>query len=557
MARAVKKLAILTVTVIVLIHATIFLLLLRPPITEHFSYSEWDFQYGETDRAGFSLDSTAEGTSSSHSESRKVLLQDKSSSDGAQFAYPAVPPVGTVSHSQQKVQQDSKHLSSQRQIHQLEQIADPVSPNIDSDESIVSTIHPVSQQVNPISKQDKLHAIRERLGGNRSGFVFAIHFHDQQTYSAGNMLSLQVWATWLGIHMVEPFLVGTKFKIPLADNKAFYSNGTVSYLRMRDIYDMDDWNAQSGRQYHHHLAPLVSWDYFFENAPKEVVYIRLAEGSNKCTMRKEAVLYNRTLSKLGFKMIRHECVMYSWTQSVTLAHFKSQIYKDCSPSEVTVILEEWSHSTVSHVLINDHDTLIGGSSSLALRPSKMILNDTERYMAKYLPSGGKYVGVLLRTEWLIMNRGSDKREKILHQCLNSSVAWLRAVMKQKQIDNVFVGMDVGRYGSSTLKDLTSDYVLQSGNSFLRTLYPATIGTSVSGLEHTFEEISRSKVPGYVAFLQKMIATRGQCLVLVGFGSFQNHALSVYMKHHQRREHCYLKTDSLCRAKSIVGLSNIS
>ena len=71
-------------------------------------------------------------------------------------------------------------------------------------------------------------------------------------------------------------------------------------------------------------------------------------------------------------------------------------------------------------------------------------------------------------------------------------------------------------------------------------------------EETFTAVSSSSVPGYVAFLQKSVAANGRCLILIGFGSFQRHALQMYMKLHRKQDYCYLKTDSQCRVKLVVG-----
>ena len=53
----------------------------------------------------------------------------------------------------------------------------------------------------------------------------------------------------------------------------------------------------------------------------------------------------------------------------------------------------------------------------------------------------------------------DKRKRVLEDYLKSGVAWLHSVMNQTHLTSVFVGIDVGKYGSTTLKDLTQSYIL--------------------------------------------------------------------------------------------------
>ena len=158
----------------------------------------------------------------------------------------------------------------------------------------------------------------------------------------------------------------------------------------------------------------------------------------------------------------------------------------------------------------------------------------------------------MRSEWLIMNRGYiDKRKQVLQDCLTRGVDWLHAIMNQTHLSSVFVGMDIGKYGSTTLKDLTQSYILNLSEIFLQTTY-GTSEMNIANWEKTFQGMSQSEVPGYVAFLQKTIATRGKCLLLLGYGSFQNHALKLYVQQHQRSEYCYLKTNSVGKIDSVAG-----
>ena len=48
--------------------------------------------------------------------------------------------------------------------------------------------------------------------------------------------------------MVEPFLIETKFRMPLGNSEAFLGNGTASYLKMSEMYSLEHWNELSGEQ---------------------------------------------------------------------------------------------------------------------------------------------------------------------------------------------------------------------------------------------------------------------------------------------------------------------
>ena len=470
---------------------------------------------------------------------------------------------GTVSRTDhstvhtQKLQGSNSDFRNEKQIHkiipssvQLLQSQNNVIPK----GGHVDSLHSATDQTSSSTDTDRSNVRKinrlpdhtaEQYTDNKTGFVLAVHFWDQQTFSIGNILGLQGWAAWLGVHTVEPFLVGTKFGFPLGDPNAFHSSGTVSYLKMSDVYDIDDWNVASSKVYPK-VSPLMPWDYFLRTASKNVIYIEIVL-FRRCSLGQEIASYNETLTVLGFNLLHAHCLDI---KSHTLSGVRAEIYGDLSPHKVTVVFNVWRQLNISPL------TAIGGLNvRLPLKPSQKILNDAERYISKYLPPNGAYVGILVRSEWLIMNRGYiEKRKQVLQDCLKSGVDWLHAIMNQTHLSSVFVGMDIGKYGSTTLKDLTQSYILELSENFLQTTY-GTSEMNIANWEKTFQGMSQSEVPGYIAFLQKTIATRGKCLLLLGYGSFQNHALKVYVDQHQQSEHCYLKTDSLCRIKSLVGITN--
>jgi hypothetical protein len=349
---------------------------------------------------------------------------------------------------------------------------------------------------------------------------------------------------------VEPFLVGTKFGFPFKDREAFHTNGTVSYMKMSDMYDIDTWNDDSAKL-HFPVKPLIPWVDFFRTASRNVIYLKLARYGN-CALADEVTSYNITLTKIGFKIVNFHCLTLSNAKSVTLEEIKGRMYGKLSPNQATVIFDCWSYMNIPHVVNLGYNNPITGNVGLTLKPSTTLLSDAEQYEVKYLPSNSRYISILVRSEWLIMNRGIDKRKRVLEDCLNRAVGWLGAAMNQTQISRVFVGMDIGKYGSSTLKQLIADYNSQVMEKFLQTAYQMPQMT-LKRWEATFTDVSSSEVPGYVAYLQKTVAVHGDCLLLIGFGSFQSHALNVYMKQHQPQRYCYLKTNSLCEVKAVAGL----
>ena len=65
-------------------------------------------------------------------------------------------------------------------------------------------------------------------------------------------------------------------------------------------------------------------------------------------------------------------------------------------------------------------------------------------------------------------------------------------------------------------------------------------------ENSFENVTRLVPSGYTAMLQKDIATSGDCLILVGGGSFQGHAEAMYKNKRGEKEHCLIKLNRECQ-----------
>ena len=408
-----------------------------------------------------------------------------------------------------------------------------------------------SDQISRQTVTNPLQQVTVNQPSKRTGFILATYFWDQQTYSVGSILALQRWAAWLGVHTVEPFLVNTKFRVPFDDCASFHRNGTVSHMKMSTMYDFDDWNNKSAKL-KFKTTPMMTWDYFFRHASRDVVYIDMMRDGAVCERKKTYVssATSKTLSLLGFNIIKTRCVSLPKTQSVQLKDFKAKLYGNVYlPNSVTLILSEWSHRTIRHVIVEDNNRLIAGNIQLLpLRPSKTILSEAEMYKAKFLPPQGRYMSILVRTEWFYFYRTSA----LLPSCLKRANNWMRVAMNAHNLNKVFASIDLGKYGSTTIERQYKKQALELGENFLRTAY-SDKNMTLRTLEQTFEVIeSQSRDPGYVAFLQKTVAVAGECLLLIGGGSFHNHALRAYKEQHN--EHCYLLTDHNCIIKKVYGIN---
>ena len=371
------------------------------------------------------------------------------------------------------------------------------------------------------------------LGGRRRGFALSISYWDQQTWSMGNILSLQKWAHSLDMAVVQPFLVGTKFKTPAG------SIGT-SDLPMDSLYDMEFWNKHNRNT---EYAPLVNWECFLQNAPRQIILIYLDSVVDKCLI-KELRTKTELLQSHGFHIVREKCIyrQAGRKNGFSLSEFKSLVLGNYSAQSVTVVFQEWCQHTAGSILDMNavrSPTAIG--RYIPIKPSEAVLQDVQKYTEKYL--GGEYIAILLRIEWVVMNVGLSGFARMT-SCLYKTLRYFEAVREHFNISSVFVGMDIGKYGTSTMSLRKYTDIIEK--HFLGPIYPGS-NMTISKWEDTFAEISRTQVPGYVGLLQKLLAARGKCLLLIGSGSYQSQAFFMYKEFHQRSKLCFLRSNSKCDA----------
>ena len=255
----------------------------------------------------------------------------------------------------------------------------------------------------------------------------------------------------------------------------------------------------------------------------------------------------------GFSVVREMCLAPVTSRSrLSVAEFNKRILGGHSPGEVTVVFSEWSQNTVGSVLdMNYAHVPLALSTSLPLRPSKIITNDADTYIDRFL-GGGDFVAVLLRSEWLSMYSSVSVFNNTLQDCLTKTMGYIHTAREKLGTDRVFVGLDVGKYGSKTIELEREELALRVLNE---RLLHATQFQSFQDWDMSFESVSQYSVPGYVALLQRTIAVRGSCLLLMGSGSFLKQALDLYkLAHwHNKSDQCYISTDSKCNSFKRIGL----
>ena len=97
-----------------------------------------------------------------------------------------------------------------------------------------------------------------------------LHYSDQMTGAAANLLSMQCWAFRLGhkVSVVEPFIQVSTLGVDsthLVDTNSTAGNHVES-VKLTDVYE---WESFANK----HFASLVNWYSFLLNAPRRMVVV--------------------------------------------------------------------------------------------------------------------------------------------------------------------------------------------------------------------------------------------------------------------------------------------
>lgn len=370
------------------------------------------------------------------------------------------------------------------------------------------------------------------------GYVLAETFWEQQTSGSRNLQSLQCWAGLLGLRVVEPFIVNSVPRTPLSS--------TSPKPRFGSVFDLHMWNRQS-RELHH--AELVPWEEFLQHAPRDVITVDIKykaqekypneEGTSKNLTRSERYKtgckpgkHNEVafLQQNKFRVIRTVCFNFEYEDKLTMKEFDQHIFASLSPHNATTVFRMWRGlGDVGRILVGDspcNDTALQIHAPL----SHEIIQMTETYKSRYL-NGSEYIAVMGRLE---KTKITMYEEGIVTKCLNRIVEYVYAVSARSGIRSAFLSIDIGKFGSNSFHSTGDRTKLKDEFAkFFNRLYGNAM--TISQWSNTFIDVASTSDAGYIAALQKSIATQAKCIIFVGGGGFQKHALNLYRELHPQRE----------------------
>ena len=388
------------------------------------------------------------------------------------------------------------------------------------------------------------------------GYVIPYDIYEQQTSAARNLWGLQLWAHSAGMKVAEPFFsdYGMSFQALV--------NGTTNPYRFSDFFDREFWNSKSTVN---GCAELIEWEEVLRNAPRKTILVlpwgyknvsvedyKLVDviddpsrivGQRTCGPVYFSELAMKYFNGLGFYYVREVCIKFKPDVPLTMEQFTHYIFDQHRPSDVTVIFAYWQGVRPCRINLLGVKLTKDNTINVGLLPSKKIVQESDKYLRRFITPGRKYFGVMIRLErtflWFTKSHGYAKVLKYMAQCA-SQLAELQQFKDHREWSRT-LAIDMGSLGSRGC--LLHDN--HCPNKLLNPFLIAVFGKDGWGIEEYEGSFKKYHNPAYVAHIQRTIAARSDCLVMVGGKSnFQSATISFYKNFHPNVTeqciiyHCY-------------------
>ena len=383
------------------------------------------------------------------------------------------------------------------------------------------------------------------------GYILPFNYSGQQGAGIQALISLQCWVAYFNLPMqiIEPVLSDTMFY-------SISPSHEETALTFSDIFDIQHFNRISETLGY---TPMATREEFFSDVPtRDAIFMSTArmrtsskviwnadsrpDGKRNCFHFEDEYKEIRMLiQKYGFCFVRVVEVPYNHKNASISDNDVRMIFGDLLPQHVTLVFQKWNTRwySVNDDLGNPSKCKGVGTNSTKKQflPSSRLLSDAEYYETHFLNSSND-VALMLRIERMMQFLTEEGHTSTMwvDKCLRDAVRLTR----DKQTSGYpMVTLDLGMFGSSSLN--ISKYISEDIEALTRK--SKVLLTNLYNNKVTFEEWETSftkatggvKNNGYIAALQRTLASRAKCLILVGGGNFQDLALKDYLKNHPNRE----------------------
>ena len=396
-------------------------------------------------------------------------------------------------------------------------------------------------------------SLQSSYGSTGFGYVVSLRYTGQQGTGIQALMSLQcfIGSLNLSMYILEPSMTGTSFGSSFELSHAYNSR---SLLKFSDIFDITHFNNASKSM---GFAEIRSESEFQRNAPTDIILIESFRSVESpvtlvWTSKKKDDCYSdqhvpngycirRVVSVTGKKDIK---VSY---QIFTEKELFSVVLGPWLPKDVTLVFREWhtpwyvlSPSLLNPLHCKDIRSV---STETQFHTSSSLLADAQSYENRFLGSASNKLAIMFRIERMMIHLTILKNHKKIEnietsvtKCLNKVVSIAEERWKKHGFSTPLVTLDLGNYGSISWRDRNievSRNITKQAKSTLSKLFHDQ--WTFSEWEDTFTQVATiPRSSGYIAALQRTLASRADCLVLVGGGYFQELALNDYKRNHPEK-----------------------
>ena len=358
------------------------------------------------------------------------------------------------------------------------------------------------------------------------GYALGWDFYEEQTCAARNLVGLQRWATSLDFGVVEPFVFQSYFRMGhFRDNNS---------LRLSDYFDIDVWNHKVVTTVPHG-TPFVKWEDFIRKAARQLIVVHVMMGSSegtkvymddevkKGTCSSPRSFTTSTLKEFGFEVVRQVCFKFSARSPLQIDEFNKNILGPFKANNVSIVFPFVPGVIRARINILEgryHQNFVDW-----LKPSERVKDDAKRYARIYLDTN--YAAISLRITKIGISLRSRKpadirqaTKVVVDKCLDKMKEILSSIPGQH-----FMAVDIGRYGDpKSLSFVSRDVSIAIINKMINVTYNHN-SWQKEEWENTFIEATNGITDrGYIASVQKEIASHANVVIAAGGGSFQSSML---------------------------------
>lgn len=412
-------------------------------------------------------------------------------------------------------------------------------------------------------------AVREENDKYLFGYVWNRRYAGQQGAGLLALISQQCWLqrAKLPMKIVEPFFRNsTLYGYPM-------SLQTKTDLRLRDLVDLEQFESTSHEQ---GLDKLISWEHFIvkspryiivvletdtgrERQPPEILWSR-GEGGRECYSNFTEIpwmeifaRYNRNFCIVKIVNLRPVALPSTAEPIFTSDEMTNIIFGSWHPSQVILAFEwwcwhwdPWREGTDTRCSCREairerlHEKLV---------PSQQLVNYARDYEQRHSGreegkiGGYTSIAVMMRVERVVLDELKTVRRQTedtllprVESCLAQVVKVVRQLEYRRGRGRTLMMTDIGRFGSRSWSK-RNDSSEETRKKIYQRVEHITMTTllhsdlTFSQWEDSYVEVTGQKDPGYIAALQRVLASRADCLVLTGGGNFISRALEQYLHNH--------------------------